>query len=463
MYGILTKVSLASNKELSNGDANNGMNTHEEVRIIDAIANRYAAHIEMLSQGMSSQRTIKYSGSRNSWNKNKLKGRRRLEMATKDYKYEGKKAKRPKTPHPTKSPSFYPSTSPSARPSRSPSNKPSLGPSSTPSTLPSTKPSVGPSNTPTSNPSSSPSVMPSSSPSSMPSSAPSMSPSAIPSSAPSSCTCPLQATSTDTVWSAQVLVDMIGASTTLDDTQLDFYLEELRRQLEEVYNLKCPENRIQIESLSYSGQVYTNTTIARLLSGRTHKDNRRQLADGTNRVDQRVSVRYRAPPPRPMFSRLTTSAINSGSNARSRRLDDERKTSIETSIYQDHFRYVGAEGIPKHTLDGSRHRNYVDRTGGGFQEINAIWHHRNKEEVTYFVSNHINEDQHFSFVPFPRTKRIRTKANDSTSDANECKPDADLLSRLRVSQDKYWQEVEGISALVIESSFSFSFDFGMYN
>ena len=116
---------------------------------------------------------------------------------------------------------------------------------------------------------------------------------------PQKCTCPTELTfgMGEQQWDATLLVDLIGVNTEMDPWRLEYYMAQLQESLIVGYGKRCPESEIAIENLITSGQWSTPTDY----SGRRGLQSR----NSANRVDNKVSVRYRVPPKQPNFSSLT--------------------------------------------------------------------------------------------------------------------------------------------------------------
>jgi hypothetical protein len=340
---------------------------------------------------------------------------------------------------------------------RNPTSNPTPNPTATPTAKPTASPTKDPSSSPSASPTESPSAPPSSSPSAPPTYSPSVQPTNFPSSSPTGCSCPKQIGGFDDVWNARVLVDLTGAPTILSTSQLNFYLEELRKQMEEAFNLRCPENAVEVDPILFAGQAFSNTSSAPLFRGR-------RLADGTNQVDQFVSARYRTPPPQPNFSELSLYAIDSDGSAPSRR--ELSHLDAESIIYEGHPRYIGGNfEDPALEVDWAEHSiKTYNETDYPQQQEEGVSHTYNEG---FFLGESLpsyRTNPQASSAPQIKRNHIGGSSVPGVYRTPEegviCQPSEDFLTRLRAQQDAYFEQVEKITALVLEGSFSFSFDFG---
>jgi hypothetical protein len=277
------------------------------------------------------------------------------------------------------------------------------------------------------------------------------------------------------VWNARVLVDLTGATAILSPSQLVFYLEELRVQMEEAFNLRCPESGIEVDPIVFAGQVFTSASSsapAPLFRGRRKLQADGLQGDGTTQVDQYVSARYRKPPRQPNFSALSLYAIDSvGSVARpstfrrrrelsrSPYLDDAESKSM---LYQGHPDYIGDyfedPGFEVDWADEHSPFETYNETG----DNNT--HHQQELGVSYRNDYNIKRNQHIDGIGGGGASSVPGAGVDRTEPEEEriCQPTDDFLTRLRAMKDLYFMQVEQVSALVLEGSFSFSlsFDFG---
>jgi hypothetical protein len=86
----------------------------------------------------------------------------------------------------------------------------------------------------------------------------------------------------------------------MDRNRLDLYLAELQDSLISALTDACPDNKIKIDQLLVAEQS-SSSSIGR----------RSRQSVSSNKIDNKVSVKYRSPPPKPDFSKLTKYALGS--------------------------------------------------------------------------------------------------------------------------------------------------------
>jgi hypothetical protein len=124
-------------------------------------------------------------------------------------------------------------------------------------------------------------------------------------------TCPTTAFSTTNGWDATLLIELIGAEGEMDRNRLDYYLAKLQDSLISAFIDACPENDVTIGQLFIVGQSAASSIGHRHLQ-----------SISSNQIDNKVSVSYRRPPPKPDFSSLTKYALSQGNGrANGRKLE----------------------------------------------------------------------------------------------------------------------------------------------
>jgi hypothetical protein len=261
------------------------------------------------------------------------------------------------------------------------------------------------------------------------------------------CLCPKDPGADGNPWNAELTVDLIGAPGKLRNARKMFYLDQLKGQLEEALDLKCPESKVSIDDIVITGQTYFSEDNGSYNYGSyNYGRQRRNLARGTTTIDHYVAVSYRLPPQRPNFSRLFIPAIDSEGTARRRRdlLSMQDLVSRHNSVEEEN----GSNGTQQITSlqDFIAPQSSMPSTltpSGSSQEGLTV------HQVASRLSQNWQYDAYSDHT-----------SNDSSNNNQTCEPRSSFLERLQSKNDDYFLEVEAIESFIMQVQSSYSYSYG---